>query len=105
MSQHKHGLKKIEAHEHKATADEPKYTMYPPSFSVAGMQMPEIKNWEVGKRYVLVIEVEQKSKSKDEKEIRGTFDIVAYKHLKEKTPEEMDDKEFEEYQGEMLSKH
>ena len=65
--------------------------------------MLEIKDWEVGEKYRLIIEVEMKSKSEREEMIEGSFDISAYKHLKPKSPEEMDDEEFGEYQGKKLS--
>jgi len=77
---------------------------YPPSFSVDAEQMPEIKNWEVGAKYRLVIEVEQTSKNENEHMVTGGFNIVAYKHLPTKSIDDMTDKEFAEYQDESLSK-
>ena len=74
-----------------------------PSFYVNAEQMPEIESWEVGKKYKLVIEVEQKSKNEREDSIDASFDILAYKHLKEKTIDEMSDKEFEEEKGKALA--
>lgn len=75
-----------------------------PMFHVSDKEMPEIKNWEVGNKYKLVIEVEQKSKSEDEMGVHAGFEIVAYKHLKDKSLEEMSDKEFGEYQSKVMSK-
>ena len=82
---------------------------YLPSFRVGDKQMPEIKGWEVGKKYRFVIEVLQTSQdlSVDDNGIANVmagFDIVAYKYLKAKTIDEMNDEEFEEYQGESLAK-
>ena len=37
-----------------------------PSFSLTEKDLPVIKNWTVGKKYTLVMEVEQVSMSKDE---------------------------------------
>jgi len=37
-----------------------------PSFSLTVKDLPEIKNWSVGNKYTLVIEVEQTSMSKSE---------------------------------------
>ena len=80
----------------------------PPSFSVDNSVMPEIKDWQVGETYRLVIDVRQTSKSEmvmhDKEVIDGRMEIVAYKYLPKKSVEEMSDKEFEEYQGEVLSK-
>ena len=82
---------------------------YLPSFRVGDKQMPEIRKWTVGEKYRLVIEVLQTSQemSVDDNGISNVsagFDIVAYKYLKAKTIDEMNDEEFEEYQGESLAK-
>ena len=83
-------------------------TSFPPSFHVDSNQMPEVEDWEVGKKYRLIIEVEQKSKHQNDSDvITGDFDIVAYKNISKKTLKdvsEMTDKEFEEFEGEELSK-
>ena len=76
-----------------------------PMFHVDDMMMPEIKDWEVGKKYKMVVEVEMKSMSKDEDMTSGGFELVAYKPMPDKEPKDMDDKEFEEYQGKEMSKH
>lgn len=34
-----------------------------PSFEISEKMLPEIKNWKVGEKYMLVVEVEQKSLS------------------------------------------
>lgn len=76
-----------------------------PMFYVDDMMMPEVADWEVGKKYRMVVEVEQKSKNEDDHGVHGGFEIVAYKHLKDKSLEEMSDKEFGEYQSQALAKH
>jgi len=102
-------LKTIPVRESNGAIDVPSVSLYPPSFHVNEKQMPEIKNWEVKGIYRLVIEVEQISKheerkSDDSTSVGGEFNIIKYKYLPEKTIDEMDDKEFEEYQGKELSK-
>lgn len=74
-----------------------------PNFYVDAEQMPEIKNWEVGKEYYLVVKVEQKSKNEREDSVDASFDIISYKHLKEKTIDEMSDREFGEHQSHKLA--
>lgn len=58
--------------------------VYVPSFYVSDKQMPEIKEWKVGNRYKIVLEVEQKSFSEDHNRTNASFDIIAYKVLSEK---------------------
>ncbi len=43
--------------------DSPRYL---PSFSLTDKDFPEIKNWKVGKKYMIEMEVEQVASSKDE---------------------------------------
>ena len=76
---------------------------YPPSFHVGEKQMPEIKDWEVGKKYKLMIEVEQKSLSQNESGRDASFDIVAYAVMEEKDFDKMSDEEMEMEQGKALS--
>ena len=77
--------------------------MYPPSFNVSSKQMPEIKDWKVGKNYKLVIEVKQKSVNENEDgEVSSNLELVAYA-VKHDNFDKMDDKEFEEYQSEAMS--
>lgn len=75
-----------------------------PSFYIDAAQMPEIKHWEVGGKYRLVIDVEQKSKNEREDSTDASFDILAYRHLPKKSIDDMTDQEFGEYQGESLAK-
>ena len=83
-----------------------------PTLYVDNQQIPEIADWEVGKKYQLLIEVEQKSKSEMEVKSGGEerqiidarFNIVAYAVIKTKNPENMNPQEFGKYKGEMLDK-
>lgn len=80
-------------------------SMYPPSFHAEEKQIPEIRKWKVGEKYVMIIEVEQKSMNEDQKDrLSASFDIVAYKCLPKKSIDKMTDKEFGEYQGKSMAK-
>ena len=96
-------MKKIKVSEHHDMAM-PSMAHYPPSFSVDSTQMPEIKDWEVGAKYKLMIEVEQKTKEETEQSTSSRFDIVAYHYKPEKTMEEMSDDEFREYSNHVRSR-
>lgn len=98
-------LKKIKVR-HSSTEDVPYASKHlsPPSFYINAAQMPEIKGWKVGGKYRLIIEVEQKSMNKREDSTDASFDILAYRHIPEKSIDEMTDKEFGDYQGEALDK-
>lgn len=95
-------LKKIKKPEMKGM-DMP--SMSGPMFYVDDMQMSEIADWKVGEKYKMVVEVEMKSMSEDDHGMHGSLEVTAYKHLKEKTINEMSDKEFGDYQGQQLAKH
>lgn len=71
-------LKTIKSHEPEGMKAEGPGFMFPPSFHVSSNQMPEIKKWEVGKKYKLLVEVEQKSKNETEENVSAGFDITAY---------------------------
>lgn len=95
-------LKKIKVEDHK---DMPEMAgnHYAPYFSLNSKQVGEVADFEVGKKYRFVVEVEMKSKSEREDVVDGGFDILAYKELKPKKMEDMSDEEFEEEQGRLLS--
>jgi len=97
-------LKKIPVKEsEKSIMDNPSVSSYPPSFYVSSKQMSEIKDWEVGKKHKMMIEVEQKSMSEDDNNvISGNFDIVAYKVM---DYNDMTDEEFEAEQGKAHSNY
>lgn len=103
-------LKKIKVRESQHGVDMPSqsHSLHAPSFSVMSEQMPEIKDWKVGEKYRLMIEVEQKAMTKidvdGKSSIEARFDIVAYKHLPKKSIEDMNDDEFGEYMGKSLDK-
>lgn len=48
-----------------------------PTFSVTVKDLPEIKNWQVGKKYMVEMEVEMTSSSKEawERELTARFEI------------------------------
>lgn len=51
-----------------------------PSIHLNQKQLPEIKDWEVGKNYEIALKVRQTSKREDDdKKISGSFDIVGIK--------------------------
>lgn len=82
---------------------ESKY-FFTPSFKVDSDQMPEIKSWENGGKYKMIIEVEQMEKNDHEDGNDATFDIVAYQVIPTKGIDDMTDEEFGEYQGKSLDK-
>jgi len=61
-----------------------------PEISLDETTLPEIKNWEVGGVYTIILEVEQLSVSKDqmdnEDELRATFSVLSAKAIQEETP-------------------
>lgn len=70
--------------------------MFPPSLHFSGKQVPEIKKWEVGEKYRMIVEVEQTSKNENKDgTVSASFDVVAYKPLGSNY-ETMDDDEIEE---------
>jgi len=56
------------------------YDMMHPTFSLKASQLPEIKDWSVGKKYKMEIEVEMIGSNKDEysekQELSGRFKIT-----------------------------
>lgn len=75
---------------------------YPPEFSISGKQMPEIKDWEPGNVYEMVIQVEQKSLNIDGDRASARFEIVGYK-IEEKDYSKMSDEDFEKEQAKSLT--
>lgn len=78
-----------------------------PTIYVNSEQMPEVADWEVGKKYRVLIEVEQKSKSETavnggKQIIDARFNIVAYKAIEGKKVDDMTDEEFGKDQDEKL---
>lgn len=65
--------------------DEDRLPYYYPHFDANTKQMPEIKEWKVGNKYKLVIEIEEKHMSEGRGNgISAGFDIVSYKVLNTK---------------------
>lgn len=93
-------LKKIEAE---------KYPEYPeqgarflPTIYLDSRQIAEIRDWEVGEEYTLILKVKQTSKSENDKEkdgkvnsVRAEFDVIAYKAISEDY-ENMSSEDFKE---------
>lgn len=96
-------LKKIKVNEpNDVEVSEPYNSV--PNFYINAEQMPEIEDWQVGEKYQIVMEVEQKSKEINENNTSARFDIVAYRYLPKKSIDEMTDDEFGEYQSTSLDK-
>lgn len=104
---YKNGLKKIKISKPRDGFDEvvsEGYPHWPPRFDVTDNQMSEIKEWEVGEKYLMVVEVRQTSKTAREGQpVRAEFDIVRYKALSGKSMEDMTDEEFQVEQGKALA--
>jgi len=87
--------------------DEDPVPYWYPSFHVNSKQIPEIKDWETGKNYKMVIEVNLSSKNQSERDgntnTSASLEVVAYAVGKAKDISKMTDKEFGNYQGEALS--
>lgn len=73
---------------------------YFPGVNFDTKQIPEIKEWEVGETYQIVLEIKQTSKSEDkEGKVNASFDITGYKVL----DGEIDDADLEEMQAKGLA--
>jgi hypothetical protein len=67
-------MKKIKPHGGGVEVSSEKYY---PSIYLSSKDLKEIKDWEVGKNYKVVLEIKQKSKSEDaDKAISASFDII-----------------------------
>lgn len=77
-----------------------------PYLTLTSEQVPDVATWENGMEYDMIIEVRQSGSTLDKVSgiTRADMKIIAYKVLKEKSIEEMDDKEFEDYQDKQLVK-
>lgn len=86
---------------------------YLPTLYLDSKQVPEIKDWEVGETYHVILELRQTSKNENDTEkdgkvnsVSAQFDIVAYKPMEmEKDMDEMTDEEIEEMQGKVMGGH
>ena len=79
---------------------------YSPSFSLIDKQVPEIADWEVGKKYQMIVEVEMTGKNevkeRDEKiGVSGNFNILSYKTTDD--VEDMSDEDVEKMMGKARS--
>ena len=93
-------LKTIKISKPKHGKDE-EMVSYPPSFSANEKQIPELVDWKVGEKYILVIEVEMKRMSSydngTKKNTDASFDVVAYSVSDDY--ENMSDEDIEKIQG------
>lgn len=59
-----------------------------PEFSLDQTNLPAIKNWKVGEKYTLIVEVEMQSIGKDsfdkENELRSRFKVLKVKEANDK---------------------
>lgn len=80
-----------------------------PSLHVNDKEVPEIADWEVGRKYLLAIKVKQVSKDisehSEQKSVHARLELVAYNVLQKKKLEDMNDKEFSEHIGKELAKY
>lgn len=93
-------LKKIQTESYN---DYPLEHAYFPYLTLNSKQISELKDWEVGETYQIILEIKQKSKSESETKdlsvINSTFDITAYKVISG----DISDADLEEMQGLALS--
>ena len=67
------------------TSESPSREKWYPSLHLTSEDLSEIKNWEVGKTYKLVLEVKQTSKAQYSKgRIDGSFDVKGIEVVKNK---------------------
>lgn len=107
MSELIKGLKTIKVNEPKKSESQVMNEEYmsAPRMYVKGKQMLEIKEWEVGDEYHLVVKVKLAEKEENEDgRISGALQVLAYKEIKgKKVVEDMSDDELEDMQAEGLS--
>lgn len=96
-------LKKIKVEEPKGLDVVSEKAWCYPTLHLDTSVVPEMKDWEVGEEYEMVIRVKQKSRNESEHHTSGSFDVVAYHVPKEKDIDDMTDEEFGEYQGRALA--
>ena len=85
-----------------------KKTTILPSFTLSEKDLPAMKDWKVGEKYNLCVEVEMKKAMKgdeypmygqeDDKKVKGTFDIVSV------GVEEPEEKDYETEYADRMSK-
>ena len=91
-------LKKIPTAKNHEGMDMPMMGEYPPTLHLTGKQVPEIKDWDVGEEYEMVVRVKQTSKSENKDGmVDASFEVTAYKAM-----DEMSDSDMEYMQAEGL---
>lgn len=92
-------LKKIQPESYE---DFPVGKKYFPSLHFDNKEVSEIKNWEVGKIYQILLEIKQNSKSESKDGVvDASFDITAYKVMDDM--EDMSDDDMEKMQAKGMS--
>lgn len=86
---------------------------YKPTITLFAEDLPEIKNWNVGKKYKFLVEAEMVSVSNDdsysmeapggEKEYSARFRLVSAKDMTAKPVKDMNKKEFKDLHTRALS--
>ena len=64
-----------------------------PMLHLSSDNLSEIKDWDVGEDYHLVLKVKQKSKNEDDKMTNASFDIIEIGVLDEESEDDMGDEE------------
>ena len=59
---------------------------YYPSLHLSSDDFPEIKRWKVGGKYKVLLEIEERSMSKDRKGVSASFDIKKIDSNNSETP-------------------
>ncbi len=93
-------LKKIKSGKKVIGLDMPMMDSYPPTVHLNDTQVPEIKDWDVGETYQIVMDVKQTSKSEDKNgNVNSSFEVVGYKPVED----DMSDSDLEDLQGKAMS--
>lgn len=98
------GLKKIKPQTRKEAYDIPEDNekVILPSLHLNSNQVSEIKDWETGEEYHILLKIKQTSKREErDEDVEAGFDIIAYR-VKNKV-EDMSDDEFAEEKTKALS--
>ena len=63
----------------------------PTTVRLSEKEVPDIKNWEIGKEYEVKLKLKQMSKSEDDMGVSGNFEVVNEDGKKEAEDSEEDD--------------
>lgn len=96
-------LKKVKGEKRGVAEEDPKRELPRITFTVS--DLPELKNWKVGGKYTLEVEVEQVAMSKneygfeEEKELKATFKVTKVKASGNPNSKKKDNVEFGNYKN------